>query len=58
MMCTKSVSSSLYGGDLGGAENTGAKMYGKPSEQKITGKAWKSLAYSSLGAVVSPPSEY
>ena len=44
--------------EIAGVENTGAKMYGKPSEQKITRKAWESLAYSSLGAIVSPPSEY
>jgi len=27
-------------------------------EEEETRKAWQSLAYSSLGAVMSPPSEY
>jgi len=44
--------------EIAGVENTGVKTYGKPLEQKITRNAWQSLAYSPIGAIVSPPSEY
>ena len=38
------------GVEIAGVENTRAKMYVKPSEQKITRKAWESLAYIARSA--------